>query len=155
MPTAKEKLNVFSSPELIDGMMKSHLGKNPKEDKWKPAEVELRAMVIFDYLRQGLSAEMVAEQLEDRWGYPVKTTRAWVNQAIKDLARLTKNATQDEIRSNLTEVVNGILAEAIEDKSKTVALQAVELLAKLTGTLTTKNELNINASRPIKFEFDK
>lgn len=149
----KERVNIYSDPKLIDGLMKSHL--DPKKSPWKPSDIELRSMVIFDYLRQGLSREMVAEQLEDRWGYPIKTTRGWVNQAIRDLVKLTKHATQEEIRSNLTEVVNAILSEAIEDKSKDVALKAVELIGKLTGTLSAKTEVNLTGSQTIKFEFDK
>ena len=98
---AQKKVNIYSTPEEIDAVIKSRIsqfskkGGGQKNDlvKWTEEELELRDAVVIDYLNSNcLSREKTAQAIADRWDVSIGTARKYVKEAV---VRFCKNAVEE------------------------------------------------------------
>ena len=162
MTKEKKSVTIFDDPDVIDTFIKTKLstftrygGKNNgKVNFWTDAELELRNAVVLDYVgKKGYSREQTARELSRRWGINMTTARKYIKDAIDALVENYKDVGQKEMMSTYKERIETILAEALEEGNKKVALQAIDMLNKMGGNYTERKDLNISGEQTINFGF--
>ena len=163
MSNKKEKsVTIFDEPDIIDTYMKTKIssftrngGKNNgKVNFWTDDELELRNAVVLDYIgKKGYSREQTARELHRRWEIGMPTARRYIKDAIAALVENYKDTSQKEMMDTYKERIETILAEALEEKNKKVALQAIDMLNKMGGNYTERKDLNISGEQTINFGF--
>lgn len=156
------KVNIFSTPEMIDAVIKSKLaqfstkGGSQKNSlvKWTEEELELRDAVILDYITSnGLSREKTAQQISDRWDITMATARKYVQQAI---VRFCDNVVEEseEVRKKIFEErLHAIYEDAINSKDRQSSLKAIDILNKMNGMYKDKSDVNLTVDGSITFDF--
>lgn len=154
-------------PEVIDQMIlsrlrdiKNALGKGESGEKsgvlnkakWTEEELDLRNMVIIDYIRQGLSKKRVVEEICNRWNVAPKAGYEWYNKALKYLSQINKPDDLEDIKNRQIERLEGIVESALDRNNYQDATRALDLVNKLNGLYTEK--ANITVDGEIKFEFE-
>lgn len=146
----------FMPPEDIDRAIKKFLenkGKSAGGNKKWPADlIQQRHLVVIDYLRQGLSYKRTSEEIMERWGISEQTAYKYINKAVATLAD-NREEYIAKSRELITERLEGILAECVEQQDHKNALAAIDQLTRLYGVYApVKQETKIEAPE-IKFEF--
>ena len=149
----KDDLKLMHEEEL-DGLVKSrireakaHHGKIHRQ--WDDLAVEARNIIIYDYLRKGLSRQRVIEEIEKRWGVKYDSASDYYKKAIESLN--DENAgIVDGARKVATERLNSIIEEAIKNKKYDSAIRSQDLLNKINGLYIDKQQVEVTG---IKFDF--
>lgn len=158
----EKKINIFSEPEVIDSLIKNRLSTfsrkggtfNNKANNWTEDELEIRNAVILDYIgKQGCSREETARQISIRWDITMSCARSYVAKAIKDFAANWSEEDKDEIRKTYINRVEGILQEALENHQLDSAMKAQEMLNKINGLYSEKQQIELSGNIPIVFDF--
>lgn len=146
----------FKSPEEIDVAMKGQIHQYHNRGKGKgsgntwPEELkELRRMVVYDYLRQGLSFRRIQEELMARWECSASAARSYYIEALNELAIENKEVI-DEARKVTIERLTGIIEQAYERGQFDTALRAQDQLNKINALYTDKKEVEITG---LQFDF--
>ena len=156
------KINIFSEPEIIDGLMKSRLKTfsrkggtfSNKTNNWTEEELEIRNGVILDYIgKQGLSREETARQIATRWDINMNTARKYVTMAIKALADNWTEEDKDQVRKLYIEKIEAIMQEALERNQLDSAMKAQDMLNKIHGLYSEKQQVELQGNIPIVFDF--
>lgn len=153
-------VNIFSDPKDIDAIILAKLNSIPvrggkRPVAWTEEELELRDAVIMEYLtEQGLSKEKTAQQIMNRYDINIMTARRWVKAAVDRFCINYASETREEQRQIWTEMIQQILQDAIDSKSRDSALKALDMLGKSYGLYQQKNDVTIQGGEtPIKFDF--
>lgn len=156
------KVNIFSTPEMIDAIIKSRLaqfstkGGTQKNSlvKWTEEELELRDAVVMDYLTvNGLSRERTAQQLADRWDVSMQSARNYVRDAITRFAKNYVEIDEATRKKILEEKLQSIYEDAVSAKDRQSSLRAIDILNKMNGMYTDKSDVNVNVDGKITFDF--
>ena len=153
-------------PEVIDQMIISRIreikdsviGKKGSKttllaSAWKEDELELRHMVILDYIRQGLSRKRTVEEICNRWGIVPKVGYDYYAKALKYLSEINKADDLEDIKNRQIERLEGVVESALDRNNYQDATRALDIINKLNGLYTEK--ANITVDGEIKFEFDQ
>lgn len=155
------ELNIYKDPDTIDAIINNKIrqfhvkgARSQKNDAWTEDLLELRDYVVFEYLRQGLSKERVAEELHARWDITLSTARKYVRQAIERFCENYPEENKEETRKIFMEKLSKILEMAIESQSKDAALRAMDIFAKTQGYYKENKDITLNGGdNPISFDF--
>lgn len=155
-------------PEVIDNIIlnrlndiKNALGKGESGEKsgtplskvkWTEDEIDLRNMVIIDYIRQGLSRKRVVEEICNRWNVATKAGLKFYSEALKYLSEINKADDLEDIKNRQIERLEGVVESALDRGNYQDATRALDLVNKLNGLYTEK--ANITVDGEIKFEFE-
>lgn len=159
---AGAKVNIFSTPEMIDAIIKSRLaqfstkGGTQKNSlvKWTDAELELRDAVVMDYLTvNGLSRERTAQQLADRWDVSMQSARNYVRDAITRFAKNYVEIDEATRKKIFEEKLQSIYEDAVSAKDRQSSLKAIDILNKMNGMYTDKSDVNLSVDGKITFDF--
>ena len=157
-----DKIDIFSQPELIDGIIKGRInsfskrgGKsNNKVYNWTEDELELRNAVIYDYIaKQACSKEETARQIASRWDISMTSARRYVKSALDDFSANWEQEDKDKLRERYIEKLEGIMQDALEAHDRQSALRAQEIINKLNGLYEEKSKIEIEGNIPLTFDF--
>ena len=159
---AQKKVNIYSSQEEIDAVIKSRIaqfskkGGGQKNDlvKWTEEELELRDAVVIDYLNSNcLSREKTAQAIADRWDISLCTARKYVKEAVIRFCKNVVEYTEEERKKMFEDKILSILQDAIDSKDRQSSLRAMDLLNKMNGMYKEQNDVNLTVDGSISFDF--
>ena len=146
----------FKEPETIDAAIISHIkslpikgGKNTMNQQWDDELLEMRNMVIYDYIRQGLSYRRISEEIANRWGVTVQTANRYYKEAMNALV-VDNEDVIDEARKTAVERLTGIIESCYDRGLFDQALRAQDQLNKINALYTEKKEVEVTG---LKFDF--
>ena len=158
----KNKVNIFSDPEVIDTVINTKLASFPRHNgsgnsmktKWTDEELELMDCVIMEYIvKQGLSREETAKQIFARWDVTLKTARRYVSESIKRFCERYTESNRDEQIRIWEQRITAILEKALEHNTKDSALKALDMYAKYLGVYVNKQDINLEGNTTVTFDF--
>lgn len=162
MELSKDKVTIFSDPEVIDALIKAKIAAflvkggtgNPAKTKWQEDELELIDCVVMEYIvKQGLSKEETAKQLMARWDISIKTARKYVSDSVRRFCeRYAENNRDEQIRI-WEQRITAILEKALEDNTKDSALKALDMYGKYLGVYVNKQDINLEGNTTVTFDF--
>lgn len=149
------------TPEQVDEIIKSRLAQFSRkgghnrnsEVKWSEEEIELRNTVIISYLTENcISREQTARNIALRWDINIGTARKYVLEAVKNFCN---NFTEDDDKAKriFLETLHNLIADSVDKGQKDSALRALEMIAKAQGFYPNKQEVNLQASGKLEFNF--
>ncbi len=156
------KITIFSDPEIVDNIIKNRINSfsrkggtfNNKANNWTEDELEIRNAVILDYhIKKGCSREETARQISQRWDITMACARNYVAKAIASLADNWKEEERDEVRKKYIARIEGIMQQAIERNQYDTAMKAQEMLNKINGLYSEKQQIELQGNIPIIFDF--
>lgn len=159
---AGAKVNIFSTPEMIDAIIKSRLAQFSTKGgcqknslvKWTEEEIELRDAVIIDYITtNGLSRERTAQQISNRWDISMVTARKYVTEAVKHFCDNVVDESEAVRKKLFEEKLHAIYEDAITAKDRQSSLKAIDILNKMNGMYTDKSDVNLSVDGKITFDF--
>lgn len=143
-------------PETIDNIVRNKLESVKKGSavtkKWSEAELNLRRMVIIDFIRQNLSKRRVKEELKERWGICDRTFEHWYKDALDSIIE----DNQDLIRTAREQIImrlEGVAESCFNSGDMNGSLKALDQLSKIFGLYSEKKEIDVK-NEAIKFEFN-
>lgn len=146
----------FKHPEEIDAAILAHInsmprngGKNTKNQTWDGELLELRNMVVYDYIRQGLTYRRCCEEIANRWNISMKTAEKYYKEAMNSLV-VESEEVVDEARKIAIERITGIIEDCINRGLYDQALRAQDQLNKINALYTEKKEVEVTG---LKFDF--
>lgn len=156
------KIDIFSEPELIDGVIKGRLQTfsrkgghtNNKIQSWTDEEIELRNAVIYDYIaKQACSKEETARQISTRWDISMQQARKYVKSALDEFAANWEEEDKNKLRQRYIDRLEGVMQEALESRDRQSVLRAQEIINKLNGLYEDKSKIEIEGNIPLTFDF--
>lgn len=142
--------------EAIDAAIKSHInslpkkgGQNTRNQSWDGELLELRNMVIYDCIRQGLSYRRTVEEISSRWDVSISTAEKYYKAAMNSLC-VDNEDVVDEARKTAIERLTGIIKSCYDRGLYNEALKAQDQLNKINALYTEKKEVEVTG---LKFDF--
>ena len=111
------------------------------------AEVRERRIFVFNKLKKGWKPKEIIEEVIDKYGL----TENYANKFVYDCNKMYNESLKDisnDVASYCIGVLQGIVVDSLEEKDRTNALKAIDLLQKVTkvGGDDTNRDLNIRFS---------
>ena len=107
-------------------------------------EVKERKIFVFNKLKKGWKPRDIIEEVIDKYGL----TENYANKFVYDLNKMFNESLKD-ISDNAANycigVLQGVISDSLDEKDRTSALKAIDLLQKVTkvGSEDTNKDLNI------------
>lgn len=146
----------FKEPETIDAAIIAHInsmprkgGQNTHSQKWDDELLEIRNMVIYDYIRQGLSYRRTTEEIANRWNVTIQSAQKYYKEAMNALV-VDNEDIIDEARKTAIERLTGIIEACYDRGLYDQALKAQDQLNKINALYTEKKEVEVTG---LKFDF--
>ena len=108
------------------------------------AEVRERKIFVFNKLKKGWKPKEIITEIEDKYGLTENYASKFVYECNKMYNESLKDISND-VASYCIGVLQGIVVDSLEEKDRTSALKAIDLLQKVTkvGSDDTNRDLNI------------
>lgn len=152
MNTEIENIDILN----IDNIMEKDEENTPKEKrryvKLDKATREVMKASIVSMIRAGITHWELMDQIKIRWGLEYAQAQKYISvvreQLHQDYLKYADNVAETNI-STLHEIRN----QAMMQKNYKVALNAVDLLNKMTDQYVQKVDMSIESEKPIEIEF--
>ena len=111
------------------------------------AEVRERKIFVFNKLKKGWKVKDIVEELIDEY----KLSENYANKFAYDCNKMYNESLKDisnDVASYCIGTLQGIISDSLDEKDRTNALKAIDLLQKVTkvGGDDTNRDLNIRFS---------
>ena len=111
------------------------------------AEVRERKIFVFNKLKKGWKPKDIIEEVIDKYGL----TENYANKFVYDLNKMFNESLKDisnDVASYCIGTLQGIICDSLEEKDRSNALKAIDLLQKVTkvGGDNPQQDLNIRFS---------
>lgn len=108
------------------------------------AEVRERKIFVFNKLKKGWKPKEIITEIEDKYGL----TENYANKFVYDCNKMYNESLKDisnDVANYCIGVLQGIVVDSLEEKDRTNALKAIDLLQKVTkvGSEDTNRDFNI------------
>ena len=111
------------------------------------AEVRERRLFVFNKLKKGWKVKDIVEELIDEYNLSENYANKFAYSCNKEYNESLKEIS-DNAASYCIGVLQGVISDSLEEKDRTNALKAIDLLQKVTkvGGDSTQQDLNIRFS---------
>ena len=108
------------------------------------AEVRERKIFVFNKLKKGWKPKEIITEIEDKYGLTENYANKFVYNCNKEFNESLKDIS-DNAANYCIGVLQGVISDSLEEKDRTNALKAIDLLQKVTkvGGEDTNKDLNI------------
>lgn len=140
----------------IDEIMESTEADKPKEKrrytKLDAASREVMKADIVSMIRAGITHHELMDRIRLRWGLEYAQAQKYITvvreQLHQDFLKFSENTAETNVNT-LMEIRN----QGMMNKNYKLALNAVDLLNKMTGVYEQKVDLTVSTDAPIEIEF--
>ena len=107
-------------------------------------EVRERKIFVFNKLKKGWKPKEIIEEVIDKYGLTENYANKFVYNCNKEFNESLKDIS-DNAANFCIGVLQGVISDSLEEKDRTNALKAIDLLQKVTkvGGDDTNKDLNI------------
>ena len=111
------------------------------------AEVRERKIFVFNKLKKGYKPKEIIEEVIDEYGLTENYANKFVYNCNKEFNESLKDIS-DNAANYCIGVLQGVISDSLEEKDRTSALKAIDLLQKVTkvGGDNPQQDLNIRFS---------
>lgn len=108
------------------------------------AEVKERKIFVFNKLKKGWKPKEIITEIEDKYGLTENYANKFVYNCNKEFNESLKDIS-DNAANYCIGVLQGVISDSLEEKDRSSALKAIDLLQKVTkvGSDDTNRDLNI------------
>ena len=108
------------------------------------AEVRERRLFVFNKLKKGYKPKEIIEEIIDKYGLTENYANKFVYNCNKEFNDSLKDIS-DNAANYCIGVLQGVISDSLEEKDRSSALKAIDLLQKVTkvGSEDTNRDLNI------------
>ena len=113
------------------------------------AEVRERRLFVFNKLKKGWKPKDIIEEVIDKYGL----TENYANKFVYDLNKMYNESLKDisnDAASYCIGTLQGIICDSLEEKDRSNALKAIDILQKITKLTDNTQKVDLD----IKFDFD-
>ena len=113
------------------------------------AEVRERKIFVFNKLKKGWKVKDIVEELIDKY----QLSENYANKFAYDCNKIYNESLKDisnDAASYCIGTLQGIISDSLEEKDRTNALKAIDLLQKITKLTDNTQKVDLD----IKFDFD-
>ena len=113
------------------------------------AEVKERKIFVFNKLKKGWKVKDIVEELIDKY----QLSENYANKFAYDCNKIYNESLKDisnDAASYCIGTLQGIISDSLEEKDRTNALKAIDLLQKITKLTDNTQKVDLD----IKFDFD-
>lgn len=123
-----------------------------KYTKLDAASREVMKSDIVSMIRAGLTHWELMDRIKNRWGLEYAQAQKYVavvrDQLHEDYLKYAESVAETNVNT-LTEIRN----QAMMGKNYRIALNAIDLLNKMSGTYEQKVDINVSTDAPIEVSF--
>lgn len=111
------------------------------------AEVKERRIYVFNKLKKGYKPKEIIEEVIDKYDLTENYANKFVYNCNKEFNESLKDIS-DNAANYCIGVLQGVISDSLEEKDRSSALKAIDLLQKVTkvGSEDTNRDLNIRFS---------
>ena len=113
------------------------------------AEVRERKIYVFNKLKKGWKVKEIVEELIDKYQLSENYANKFAYSCNKEFNESLKDIS-DNAANYCIGVLQGIVVDSLEEKDRTSALKAIDLLQKITKLTDNTQKVDLD----IKFDFD-
>lgn len=113
------------------------------------AEVRERKIFVFNKLKKGWKPKDIIEEVIDEYGLTENYANKFVYNCNKEFNESLKDISNDAA-SYCIGTLQGIICDSLEEKDRSNALKAIDLLQKITKLTDNTQKVDLD----IKFDFD-
>ena len=113
------------------------------------AEVRERKIFVFNKLKKGWKVKDIVEELIDEY----KLSENYANKFAYDCNKMYNESLKDisnDAASYCIGTLQGIISDSLEEKDRSNALKAIDILQKITKLTDNTQKVDLD----IKFDFD-
>ena len=113
------------------------------------AEVRERKIFVFNKLKKGWKPKEIITEIEDKYGLTENYANKFVYSCNKEFNESLKDIS-DNAASYCIGTLQGIICDSLEEKDRSNALKAIDILQKITKLTDNTQKVDLD----IKFDFD-
>lgn len=113
------------------------------------AEVRERKIFVFNKLKKGWKPRDIIEEIIDKYQLSENYANKFVYNCNKEFNESLKDIS-DNAASYCIGTLQGIISDSLEEKDRSNALKAIDILQKITKLTDNTQKVNLD----IKFDFD-
>lgn len=113
------------------------------------AEVRERKIFVFNKLKKGWKPKEIITEIEDKYGLTENYANKFVYNCNKEFNDSLKDIS-DNAANYCIGTLQGIISDSLEEKDRSNALKAIDLLQKITKLTDNTQKVDLD----IKFDFD-
>ena len=113
------------------------------------AEVRERKIFVFNKLKKGWKPRDIIEEVIDKYGLTENYANKFVYNCNKEFNESLKDIS-DNAASYCIGTLQGIISDSLEEKDRSNALKAIDILQKITKLTDNTQKVDLD----IKFDFD-
>ena len=113
------------------------------------AEVRERRLFVFNKLKKGWKPKDIIEEVIDKYGLTENYANKFVYNCNKEFNESLKDIS-DNAASYCIGTLQGIICDSLEEKDRSNALKAIDILQKITKLTDNTQKVDLD----IKFDFD-
>ena len=113
------------------------------------AEVRERKIFVFNKLKKGWKVKDIVEELIDKY----QLSENYANKFAYDCNKMYNESLKDisnDVASYCIGTLQGIISDSLEEKDRSNALKAIDILQKITKLTDNTQKVDLD----IKFDFD-
>jgi polyhydroxyalkanoate synthesis regulator phasin len=118
----------------------------------KKAETQLRLNQVVEWLRKGYSRRKCIDEIIKKWNFSETQARKYVHDAFIMIYEASKVASNDELREQYIDRMEELLSDALSRGKFEVATRLMDMLNKISGMYTEKQEVDVTVN-DMKFKF--
>ena len=113
------------------------------------AEVRERKIFVFNKLKKGWKPRDIIDEIIDKYGLTENYANKFVYNCNKEFNESLKDIS-DNAASFCIGTLQGIICDSLEEKDRSNALKAIDILQKITKLTDNTQKVDLD----IKFDFD-
>lgn len=113
------------------------------------AEVRERKIFVFNKLKKGWKVKDIVEELIDKYQLSENYANKFAYECNKEY-NLSLKDISDDAASYCIGTLQGIISDSLEEKDRSNALKAIDILQKITKLTDNTQKVDLD----IKFDFD-
>ena len=113
------------------------------------AEVRERRLFVFNKLKKGWKPRDIIEEVIDKYQLSENYANKFVYECNKEY-NLSLKDISDDAASYCIGTLQGIISDSLEEKDRSNALKAIDILQKITKLTDNTQKVDLD----IKFDFD-
>ena len=113
------------------------------------AEVRERKIFVFNKLKKGWKPKDIIDEVIDKYGLTENYANKFVYECNKEY-NLSLKDISDNAASFCIGTLQGIISDSLEEKDRSNALKAIDILQKITKLTDNTQKVDLD----IKFDFD-
>lgn len=151
--TAEEQIpDILKLDDIMENTEKDIPETKRKYTKLDAASREVMKSDIVSMIRAGLTHHELMDRIRIRWGLEYAQAQKYVavvrDQLHEDYLKYAESVAETNVNT-LTEIRN----QAMMGKNYRIALNAIDLLNKMSNLYENKVDLNVSTDAPIEIEF--